>query len=155
MTGESRPRVSLPLVLLLGCGLPTAPNPGTHYVLVTINGRSMPTWVTPPGAQDSVYGVILGEEFDVISTTQMTWFKSVGTANRHADGTFTYFARGCWQVTVEYRQRHDTLTLFPGSASPDVPTPPILLVDGSDLVQRTVTSVELRYVPARPLTITC
>jgi hypothetical protein len=143
-----------PLVFLpVGCGLPTAPDPGTHYVLITIDGRRVPTWVSQPGAQDSAYAVVLAEEFAVVSASTLTWSKFLGVAHRHADGTFTYTATTCWRMPANYRQHADTLVLFNAPALPGAESPPVLFVDGSDLVQRTVTNVEYRYVPARPLTI--
>ena len=143
----------------IACGLATAPNPGTHYALLTVDGRRLPTWMTAQAPQDSVYPVILGQEFDVMSSSRMVYSVWVGEANRHADETFTYTITGCWQgFSVDYRQRADTLFL---ALAHDVtyfnaPTvPPVLLVDGPDLVQRTVASTELRYVPAQPFRISC
>ena len=146
-------------VFAIACGMPTAPNPGTHYALLTVDGRRLPTWTTAQAPQGTVYPVILGEEFDVTSSSRMVYSVWVGEANRHVDGSFTYTIIGCWQgFSVDYRQRADTLFL---ALAHDVtyfnpPTvPPVLLVDGPDLVQRTVTGIELRYVPAQPVRISC
>ena len=142
----------------LACGLPTAPSPGTDYALLTVNGRRLPTWITAQPPQDSVYGVVLGEEFDVTSSNRMIYSVWVGEAHRHVDGTFTYALNGCWQgFAVDYHQRADTLFLALANEGTylNPPTvPPILLAEGSDLVQPTIAG-DFRYIPAHPVAITC
>lgn len=143
--------------LAVACGLPTAPNPGTHYALLTVDGRRVPTWTTSQAPQDTVYPVILGEEFDVTSSDRMVYSVWAGEAAHHTDGTLTYRILGCWQgFAVNYRQRADTLflALTPGYFDPPT-VPPVLLVEGSDLMQRTITGAEFRYVPAHPVAISC
>jgi len=149
----------LTVILVVACGLPTAPNPGSHYALLAVDARHVPTWTTAQAPQDTAYPVILGEEFDVTSGSRMIYSVWAGEAHRHVDGTFTYTIMGCWQgFAVNYHQRADTLflALAPGVTPLNPPSvPPVLLVEGPDLIQHTITGTEFRYVPAHPVAISC
>jgi hypothetical protein len=143
----------------IACDVPTAPDIGMTYGLVSVSGRRPPTWRAMAPPTDSMFPAVIYEEYRIISDTLIRHNLWLGFGNLHADSSVTYHTAGCWiNFPVRYRQHQDTLFLTDISFTGGPSTPPFLLTRGRDLTLSAFASPDgntYRYVPSRSVPAHC
>jgi hypothetical protein len=147
------------LALLLSCeSAPFAPDPGSYYVLTSMNGVRPPVPLPPVSPGDSTAYVLLGEQFYVASDSVITYYRWVGQAHQDITGTVTYTCADAFEnVPFFYHLRGDTLVLTPADpaflAHPVIPPAP--LVRHGSYLRTDDGAVRRHYALSRRLRLTC
>jgi hypothetical protein len=142
----------------LACDTPTQSQvfPRIVYVLVTIDGRAVPTAEQASSMQDSVFPAVLGVEYQFDSDTSAIYSRWDGLAHRQSDGSVTYTCSfAIVGFPVRYRMRADSMFLSPLNPYNGNPGFPLwVLFQGTKLVEPTIWG-EWRYVAGPALKNSC